>query len=811
MKTLIHLCLLVFISLVFSIKAYSQWQLSGKVEESNGKPLPFANVLLLNGKDSSLVKGAVSDGLGAYTINNIHPGNYILSATMVGYKQAYGSPLIITDQQAQVKVPPLTLSYDTKQLKEVAVTSTRPFIEQQIDRTVVNVAGSIIASGSTALEVLEKCPGVSVDHQNNGLQLRGKDGVILQIDGKQTYLAMADVVALLRSTSSENIDQIELLTNPSSKYDAAGNSGIINIRMKKNNTIGTNGALSLAGGFGRYHRERGSLQLNHRTEKLNLFGNYSANRGGNYWDWDFSIYRNPAEGGERSVINQEAYFRFLDWGQNLKAGLDYLAGKNTVIGLVWTGLWSNNQERGPAAASFRWGESGPVYLQTLTDKAQSTALSNQVANLNLQHTFGKKGGQLSADIDIGHFTRGFSNTLLTETLLSENPSQPLSGLLNQMPTTIHIRTFKADYNRSFSDSWKMEAGLKGSSVGSDNNMSLSSGPAEHLQPDLALSNHFQYSERVEAAYLNFFGKVFAKTDLQVGLRAEHTHSVGNSITLDNKVIRDYLNLFPSLFISRPLTSNHSLSFSYSRRIDRPNYQQLNPARSYIDPYAFGRGNAYLRPQYTQLLELKHEFKDIIFTSLGASYINDFVFFLIQPVDNQKAEGTPENIGRSQVYNLTLSFPITMMKGWNLQTSLLGIYSQFKYTYHGIPLQARQVSGRLNVSNSFTLGKGWTGELTGWVSTPSVNAMWHSPWLGSLDAGLQKSLTSNLKAKLSIQDMLHTNKRIGIIQAPDFGSTFRYAMDTRIAMLNLTYNFGKGQLKGMRQRKTGSEEEMQRTN
>jgi outer membrane receptor protein involved in Fe transport len=188
---------------------------------------------------------------------------------------------------------------------------------------VVNVAGSIIASGSTALEVLEKAPGINVNQQNGEITLRGKQGVIVQIDGRQTYLAMAYVIALLRSTSSDNIDQIELITNPSSKYDAAGNSGIINIRMKKNNNIGTNGTLSLAGGFGRYHRERGSLQFNHRTQKLNLFGNYSANQGGNYWDWDFSIYRHPADGEERSVIDQEAYFRFHDRGQNLKAGLDY--------------------------------------------------------------------------------------------------------------------------------------------------------------------------------------------------------------------------------------------------------------------------------------------------------------------------------------------------------------------------------------------------------------------------------------------------------------------------------------------------------
>jgi hypothetical protein len=217
----------------------------------------------------------------------------------------------------------------------------------------------------------------------------------------------------------------------------------------------------------------------------------------------------------------------------------------------------------------------------------------------------------------------------------------------------------------------------------------------------------------------------------------------------------------------------------------------------------------LRPQYNQSLELKHGFKNKVFTSVNASYTHDFVFMLIQPVDNNKAEATPENIGRSQAYNLTATFPVTVMPGWNLQTSLLGVYSRFQYTYHEIPLRALQLSGRLSATNSLTLGKGWTAELAGWVNTPTVNVMWRSPWLGSVDAGLQKSIGSKLKAKLSVQDVLHTNKTIMILQVPDFSGNMRYAMDTRIAMLNLSYTFGNQQLKSIQSRNTGSEEERKR--
>jgi hypothetical protein len=365
---------------LYSLPGFSQ-SITGKVQESDGQSLPFTNVLLLNSKDSTLVKGAVADQSGAYTIDNVRSGTYLLAATMVGYKKVYSSPVTVQEKGEEVKVPLLILSYDTKQLKEVSVVTTRPFVEQHIDRTVVNVANSIISSGSTALEVLEKAPGVTVDRQNDGISLRGKQGVIVQIDGKQTYLSMADVVALLRSMPSDNIDHIELITNPSAKYDAAGNSGIINIRMKKNNNLGTNGSLSLGGGFGRYDRERGSVQLNHRANKVNLFANYSGNQGGSYWD--FTSYRDWTEGGERTIINQVNYLHFLSWGHNAKAGVDYFIGKNTTIGLVWTGAWNSFREKGPTETRFRHTENEPEYLQTYTEKTQATISDNHVGNVNL--------------------------------------------------------------------------------------------------------------------------------------------------------------------------------------------------------------------------------------------------------------------------------------------------------------------------------------------------------------------------------------------------------------------------------------------
>jgi hypothetical protein len=680
---------------------------------------------------------------------------------------------------------------------------------------VINVAGSIIATGSTALEVLEKAPGVTVDRQNDALQLRGKDGVIVQIDGKQTYLAMQDVVNMLRNMSSDNIEKIELITNPGSRYDAAGNSGIINIRLKKNQNIGTNGVASVSGGSGRFDRERASLQLNHREEKVNLFGNFGLNRGGDYWN--FITDRDQADGtvsdaNRRNFVQQNTYLKFRNLGQNGKAGLDYMPSKMTTIGVAWTAFWNYNDQKGPATAVFRRSPNQPVYLQTETNKNQGTNSSNQLGNINIQHTFGTKGGQLNADFDIGHYHRKFSNSLTTKTVLAPDGASPSIALLdNRMPTTVDILTAKVDYSRSLPNKWKLETGLKSASVRTDNNITVQTGIDGNLQTDPSQSNHFQYTEQVHAAYVSMTGKWGTKTDVQLGLRAEHTHSEGNSLTNNTIVRRDYLNIFPSLFISRPLAKDQTLTASYSYRIDRPNYQSLNPSRSYVDPYAFSQGNPYLKPQYTHSLEVKHGFKNKVFTSLGASFTRDLVFIVAYPLEGNKVYYIVENIGNSKAYNLTVSFPVTITKGWTMQTTLLGYYNQFNYTYQDTPLMLRQISGRLSSSSAIVFGKGWTAELSGRVNTPSVYAIWRSPCLGSMDAGLQKVINTKLKVKLSVQDMLHTNRTIATLDTPTNTQHVRISYDSRIALLNLTYTFGNQKLKAARQRRTAAEEEMQRTN
>jgi len=787
-------------------KSYSQ-SAGGRVLENN-RPLAAVNISLLKASDSTLVKTAVTDEKGLYEIQKPVPGLYILQASRAGYKKQIIAPVTIDTGNAHTEFPVILLAPAAVQLGEVTVMGKRPFIEQKIDRTVVNVANSIVAAGSTALEVLEKAPGITIDRQNDQIIFRGKEGVIVQIDGKQSYLSVSDVVSMLRSLPADNIDRIELITNPSAKYDAAGNSGIIDIRLKKNNNTGTNGLLTAGLGYGRYGRQRAGLQINHRSTRYNVFGSYNTAHEGNYRN--FNLSRVVPDGNQSNFIDQDSYIRFKSSGHNAKAGLDFFINKKTTAGIVWTGFWDRSYETSPAYANFRRQADTPVYFQTLTGKSLLNIQSNHLFNMNLVRAVPGKG-QWSADIDVGKFRRSFNNLLSTQTLIPDSATGSIASLLSVMPANIDIFSMRSDYNKPMGNNWKTETGIKISQVRSDNDMRLSTGTDGNLVKDSVLSNHFKYAENVYAAYISFSGKLNKQTDVLLGVRMEYTQSTGNSITLHNMVTKKYLNVFPSIFISRPLNKNNTLHFSYSYRIDRPNYQSLNPARSYIDPYAYSSGNPFLAPSFTHSLEIKHGYKNKLFTSAGASFTSDLVFFVVQPVDPKTTQRMPENIGTAQAFYLTMSFPFTVLKGWAMQNTLTGTYSQFQYRYKTIPLRSQQISARLNNSHTFIFGKGWTGEMTARISSPSVNALVRSPWLGAMDLGLQKSFLRNWKAKFILQDIWHTNYFKGKINAPEFYSSVWISSDSRIAMLTITFSFGNQQLKSGRQRKTAAEEEIQRTN
>jgi hypothetical protein len=797
-----------------SANAPANGHITGQVADASSKPVEFATLMLLKATDSTLVKGAVSDGKGQYEFVNVATGRYLIAAQQVGYAKTYSPTVSIDVANASQTLPALTLREESKQLNEVQVTARKPFIEQQVDRTVVNVENSVVSAGSTVLEVLEKSPGVVVDQQNEQLRLQGKAGVIIEIDGKRTYMTTQEVMNLLRNTPSDNVEKIELITNPSSKYDAQGGAGIINIRFKKNKNNGTNGTLTFGSGYqlqpGGRGRGNASLMLNHRAGKLNTFGTYSGayftGAGGN------DIYRRIPFNGAVTIFDQQATRRNNGDNQNFKVGLDYSPTAKTTIGVLATGFLQNWNQPNAISNTDILNEQLVVQRRFTTGTTSMESSNNINLNANLKHQFNDKGRnvgprELTADADFVRFDNVATNVLGTQYFSPDRtPSGLPDSLRNRMPSLIDIIVAKTDYVHPLKNG-KWETGLKFSRVVSDNDMRFET-RSEAWQLDLTRSNRFEYTEQISAAYVNFSTTLGKKTQIQTGLRVENTRSIGNSITLNEVRDRNYTDLFPTVFLTQPLDSSNVLTVSYSRRIDRPNYQNLNPFQSFLDPFTYQQGNPNLRPQYTNAFQLVHVYKGAVNTTLAYSLTNDAIIDEVprQLAAENKTYITAENIDRQENASLTVNFPVPVTKWWTMQNNIGATYSRYKTIYNDALVELKQTSWNVYSSQNFTLSKSLTLEVSGWYNGRGVYSFWVAQPMGSLNVGLQKSVWEKKgRISLNVSDLFWTQQFRGKTQFQDIDFSVRSFWPSRRVQLTFSYRFGNQNVKASRQRETGADD------
>ncbi len=447
----------------------------------------------------------------------------------------------------------------------------------------------------------------------------------------------------------------------------------------------------------------------------------------------------------------------------------------------------------------------------VTNTNSGQKMSNVTANLNMKHKFDDKGKELTFDADYVRYNGKSFNTLTTDYFKpSGSPEGAPELVRNDMPSVIDIGVIKLDYAQTIGKG-KFETGLKSSYVASDNDMVFEI-KEDDWRIDPTRTNRFKYTENINAAYANYGGKIDEKTSYQLGFRVEHTHSVGNSITLNDVRDRNYINLFPSVFVSRNLDSSNVLNLSYSRRIDRPDYQSLNPFEFYLDPFTFERGNPNLRPQYTHSVQLTHVYKGFLNTSLSYSRISDLIASEVPrqiPAEN-KTFVTTENLDNQDNLNLTVSLPIPVAKWWTLQTNFTGSYNRFDTFYGDELFEVEQFNYNVYASNQFKLGKEWTAELSGWYNSRSVYGFFVAQPQGMLNLGLQKSVWEKKGTiRLNVSDLLWTNKFRGRAQFQEIDLRVRSTWPSRQVRLTFTYRFGNQNVKGARQRNTGSDDLQQR--
>lgn len=776
-------------------------------------PLPAVTAELRKAKDSQLVKIAITEINGAAEFEQIPFGKYFIKLSAINFT-SQTTVAELTEAQSTIQLPSVSLAPAIITGQTATVTGRKPFIQKLTDRIVVNVDNSIMSAGSSAMEVLERSPGVNID-QNDNISLRGKTGVIIMIDGKPTPMTGADLANYLRGMSSSAIERIDIITNPSAKYDAAGNAGIIDIRMKKDQRMGTNGTITAGYGQGIYPKANTGITFNHRNKKVNLFGsyNYSYRVGLNHLILDRSFFENNTYNGGDLKDN---YSKSPFFSNAARVGADFFPSKKTIIGVVATGNFGHYKRQADNASTVIDPNKQPE------SKFESLARNNDhnnnyLVNLNIKHSYGG-GREFTADADYGQYkSSSLTRNATRYYRLDGTQLQPDYTLDGDQQGKLTFRTAKADYINPLKKDAKWEAGIKGSYVTSDNDAKFTDVSNGTPVNDVNKTNHFIYKESNLAGYLNF-SKQYKKFDFQVGLRAERTdlnteQKIGN-VTFDS----GYLQLFPSAFFNYKIKEDQVLGISVSRRIDRPGYSQLNPFLFLVDVTTYATGRPGLLPQITWSYELSYTVKNLHF-SASYSHTKDLqnvilarfkeVFPSIPSPENVTVQ-IPFNFKSSDYFGFTVNAPVRITKWWNMISNAEFFFQKFNGTFSGTTLNEGKPVLDARTNNTFTLKKGWTAEFNASLNTGGqygfmvLNAQW------AIGAGVQKTVLKNKgTVRANITDIFWTNLPGAVVTYNNYIEKWRAYRETRVANITFTYRFGNNKVQAARRRTTSSEEERQR--
>ncbi len=789
------------------LSSQAQTNTAGKVYGSikdggQQKIIDAASVSLLKAKDSSLVKVALTDAAGNFSIENVKDGEYLVLATSVGHSKTYSNVFTVSPTALEVNAGVLQLVPQDKNLTGVTVVAKKTFIERKADRTIVNVDASISNTGSTALEVLEKAPGVTVDKDGN-ISLKGKQGVMIMVDGKQTYLSGPELTNMLRNMSSNQLDQIEIMTNPSAKYDASGRSGIINIKTKKNKQKGFNGSVSAAYTQGIYSRTSNSLNLNYKTGKVNLFSTLSGNYRNNFQELDIYRRYTNTDKSTKAVFEQNSFSRRNNGNYNAKLGADFYLSKKTTVGIVVSGVSNPRTDKGENT-SFLKSNTGEVDSIVQAISSEKSTWKNGSVNLNFRHIFDSTGKELTIDADYLRYKSDKDQNFYNSSYTPQWALKASDNLLGELPSDIKIYSAKIDYSHPLKKGAKIESGVKSSYVETDNTAGYYNVVGNVKTPDYEKTNRFDYKENINAAYFNF-NKEIKKWSIQTGLRLENTNyegkQFGNPNKRDSSFKNSYTSLFPTLFVGYNPTEKNQFSFSYGRRINRPDYEDLNPFLFFLDKYTYGAGNPFLKPMYSHVFEASHTYRQFLTTTLNYSYTKDLFSETFQQKDFATIV-SQGNYGLMNDASISVSAQIPVQKWWSMNVYTEGKYNQFKGLLYGEDVNIDATTFLANVSNQFKFKKGWSAELTGWYRTRGIDGQIAIKSLGQMTAGVQRQMLKNKGTlKFNVNDIFNSRNPRGEINFQNTEARFRQYSDNRTATISFTYRFGKP-IKGLQKRKTG---------
>ncbi len=812
--------------LTCSVSMYAAGQaknghVTGTVTDGDTRTVELATITLKNAADSSVAKMGVADKTGHYSFEGLAEGRYFVSISAVGHEPGTSMVFSISAANPSVEVPSIELVPVAKAVSGVTVTARKPLIEQKIDRTVVNVDASITNVGNSALEVLEKAPGITVDKDGN-ISLKGKQGVQIYIDGRPSYLSGADLANLLRSMTASQLEQLEIMTNPPAKYDAAGNAGVINIKLKKNKQFGYNGSITAGFTQGRYPRTDDNASFNYRNQKLNVFSNLSLTR--NQRGQELYITRNFRDNNDNilSMFDQTTRMKNRRGYYSANAGLDYTVSNKTTVGVVLStfynpGTWS------AATGSSIYEPDGS--LNGTTDALSKThqTWKNFSGNLNFRTVFDSAGQELSGNIDYISYDASNSQSLTSHYFDKFGaPSEVPDTLLGNLPQNIKIYSGKLDYTLPLQHDASFEAGIKSSYVETDNNAIYDNMEMGSAVLDSARSNHFIYHENINAAYVNYRRPLGKKWNTQLGLRAENTNANGRSIGYEynsgtnefeastKTFSRNYTQLFPTAYLQYKASDKHSFVLNYGRRINRPDYEDLNPFIEFLDRYTFRQGNPNLKPQFAHNIELSHTYKSILTTTVNYTSTVDIIQDVLQ--QNTATSETfisKSNIASSHQWGLSVNAGFDLAKGWSMNLYGIAYNNHFRGMVNNVPIELSLTGAMFQGQTQIKWGKGWGAELSGFYRTRALEGVIFIEPMGQVSAGFSKQILKKKGSlRLNVRDIFAGSVFTGSSRYGDVDARFRNVNDSRAVTLTFSWRFAKGKQMQNGQRKRGGADDEQ---
>jgi hypothetical protein len=793
--------LIAFFLLLLSF-ARAQNKITGRITDNKNTGLPGVSVLLLTAKDSSLVKGGISDEKGAYSLSDIRNGLYLLKFNSTGFTAIYKS----MELSSTVEMPDIKMEIESKELEQAVVVAEKPLYEQKFDRVVINVQKSVTSAGGTALEVLERSPGVQVNRVNNSISLNGKDDVLVMINGKVSRQSISSLMQLLNGMSAANIEKIELIPNPAAKYEAGSNGGIINIQMAQNSDIGTNGSVTANAGYGKHEKAGLSLNLNHRTEKANIYADLSYNRDHTYQYVinNRVVYTPPETINSRLVDNRDP----VSTNFNGRVGIDYTIDKKTSIGSFISG-YSNLWDMTSGTSSISTSNINPSSSADITTHERGR-LKNIIANLNISH-------QISAgsswDFNADYLYYGDRNTTTyNELSTTENVAGADTDFVKTTKVTpMNIFVISLDYTTMLSKRIKLETGVKGISSKLDNDVVYTSLLDGVYIPDSIFTNNSMLNEQIGAVYGSATYKMDDKTNVNIGLRYEYSQT---TLDQDGKgQIANYNDsrLYPTVLVSRKLSDKVGMELFYGKRITRPSFSDLAPFFTFLDPSTYFVGNISLRPAINDNVKLGMNYKKYLFAveyTHEANAISRFQPMVLAGTDQQVF--TSLNLAYRNTLSLMFTLPIRVTSQWNMNLNMIG-FNRKLATKENEVLKENYYT--INVSQNYQFLTNYTFEVTGFYNSESLDGISKTGAYYNLNMGLRKRFNNDSQLSLAVNNMFKFQNNVYSINsvAQDYATNTLYKFETWKFRLSYLVKFGNSKLKDKKSRATGAEEIQTRVN